>query len=281
MPPKAGKYIIDLFCGCGGVTQGFKKQGYTPILGIDAWEVPLKLHSKHHSGLHLVKKLGATASNKSNVSFNQDQLLEYILTIVRPEDKVHIHASPPCQQLSSMNATRSNSIRLTKWTLDFFTKLPKKWTWTLEQVDNIKIHVLLEKTKNIYFEPIDMSLHGVSQSRTRVIASNVDFFDELYKNEEIVPLKKVIKVPSNAKYIANGNQVVHPSVRLSCKNTTIFEVCDEERTDEKIIELLRSRGGEKAVCLEEDQLDYLRIEPETGDGSKKWWIILDLEYYFV
>ena len=27
--------FIDLFCGCGGFTQGFKQAGYSPVLGVD------------------------------------------------------------------------------------------------------------------------------------------------------------------------------------------------------------------------------------------------------
>lgn len=30
--------FIDLFCGCGGFTQGFKQAGYSPLVGIDMWE---------------------------------------------------------------------------------------------------------------------------------------------------------------------------------------------------------------------------------------------------
>lgn len=29
--------FIDLFCGCGGFTQGFKQAGFIPLLGIDMW----------------------------------------------------------------------------------------------------------------------------------------------------------------------------------------------------------------------------------------------------
>lgn len=30
--------FFDLFCGCGGFTQGFKQAGFTPCLGIDMWK---------------------------------------------------------------------------------------------------------------------------------------------------------------------------------------------------------------------------------------------------
>ena len=30
--------FIDLFCGCGGFTQGFYQSGYNPLLGVDLWD---------------------------------------------------------------------------------------------------------------------------------------------------------------------------------------------------------------------------------------------------
>lgn len=29
--------IIDLFCGCGGFSQGFEQAGYSTLLGVDMW----------------------------------------------------------------------------------------------------------------------------------------------------------------------------------------------------------------------------------------------------
>ena len=30
--------VLDLFCGCGGLSLGFEKAGYNVLLGIDVWE---------------------------------------------------------------------------------------------------------------------------------------------------------------------------------------------------------------------------------------------------
>jgi len=42
--------LIDLFCGCGGLSYGFSKAGFKTILGADNWEVSLKTFKKSHPG---------------------------------------------------------------------------------------------------------------------------------------------------------------------------------------------------------------------------------------
>lgn len=40
--------VIDLFCGCGGLSLGFEKAGYNVLLGIDVWEDALKTYRRNH-----------------------------------------------------------------------------------------------------------------------------------------------------------------------------------------------------------------------------------------
>lgn len=40
--------IIDLFCGCGGLSYGFEKAGYHIALGIDNDEMALHTFEKNH-----------------------------------------------------------------------------------------------------------------------------------------------------------------------------------------------------------------------------------------
>lgn len=200
------KYIIDLFCGSGGVTTGFTKAGFTCLLAIDCWEKALKVHEKNHpNSLHLLKKLG---DENDEESLNHDKLLELINNVITKNEKaskVHIHASPPCQNLSSINTNRTNCLKMTRWILDFFMNIiPKSWTWTIEQVSHPLVKSLLADQDNVFSKTIDMSLYGVSQNRKRMIASNVDIFDKLELFKEQTPLRKVVKVPENAVYIANG-----------------------------------------------------------------------------
>jgi len=42
--------VIDLFCGCGGLSLGFEQAGYNVLLGIDNWEDALVTFKHNHHG---------------------------------------------------------------------------------------------------------------------------------------------------------------------------------------------------------------------------------------
>ena len=44
------KNVIDLFCGCGGLSLGFEQAGYDVLLGIDNWEDALVTFRHNHHG---------------------------------------------------------------------------------------------------------------------------------------------------------------------------------------------------------------------------------------
>ena len=46
-----GKYnVLDLFCGCGGLSKGFEMAGYNILLGVDFNEPALKTYKHNHQG---------------------------------------------------------------------------------------------------------------------------------------------------------------------------------------------------------------------------------------
>ncbi len=40
--------MLDLFCGCGGLSLGFEEAGYNVLLGVDVWEDALKTYKYNH-----------------------------------------------------------------------------------------------------------------------------------------------------------------------------------------------------------------------------------------
>jgi len=42
--------VLDLFCGCGGLSFGFSKVGFDIILGVDNWPISLETYKKNHPG---------------------------------------------------------------------------------------------------------------------------------------------------------------------------------------------------------------------------------------
>ena len=40
--------VLDLFCGCGGLSLGFENAGFNVLLGIDMWEDALVTYRRNH-----------------------------------------------------------------------------------------------------------------------------------------------------------------------------------------------------------------------------------------
>lgn len=81
--------VLDLFCGCGGLSKGFEMAGYKILLGVDFNEPALKTYARNHDGS---KTLCADLSDVE--TFNKiDSLIEGKSIDV-------IIGGPPCQGFS-------------------------------------------------------------------------------------------------------------------------------------------------------------------------------------
>ena len=76
--------FIDLFCGCGGWTQGLRQAGWTPVLAIDCDRTAMDTFVSNHSCPVLVQDIAAV---------KRHQLPRSVDLVV---------ASPPCQSFSTM-----------------------------------------------------------------------------------------------------------------------------------------------------------------------------------
>lgn len=49
MPRQQDKInVLDLFCGCGGLSLGFEQAGYNIVMGIDVWPDALRSYGFNH-----------------------------------------------------------------------------------------------------------------------------------------------------------------------------------------------------------------------------------------
>ena len=84
-------YVIDLFCGCGGFSEGARQAGAKIVLAIDNWEKALKIHKIHHPDTeHWDIELGGDIDEMySKISHFIEQYTKDNIHI-----HIHIHASP-------------------------------------------------------------------------------------------------------------------------------------------------------------------------------------------
>ena len=214
------KYLIDLFCGAGGFSEGAKQAGYKVVIAIDMWEEALKVHKLNHPyTIHLQIELG----NNLQATWN---IISKYLPILKKNDIIHIHGSPPCQNLSSMNKLKDEKkgLELTYWTLDFFRFCLNKGhinSFTIEQVSNPHLKkYLLEKNKDIFFNVYDMSNYGVPQSRQRIIVSSTQLNLPLKKPKS---LDKIINTSKGEMYLINSgcNYKVYRNIFENISSYTI------------------------------------------------------------
>ena len=80
--------VLDLFCGCGGLSLGFEEAGYNVLLGIDIWEDALKTYAYNH-------KHSKTLCADMSILHGED-----VKDIIGDNSVDVIIGGPPCQGFS-------------------------------------------------------------------------------------------------------------------------------------------------------------------------------------
>lgn len=80
--------VIDLFCGCGGMSHGFIDAGYEVVLGVDHWQDALETFAQNHSTSQVLEADLFTISAKEIASQTNITKVDVII------------GGPPCQGFS-------------------------------------------------------------------------------------------------------------------------------------------------------------------------------------
>lgn len=82
--------VLDLFSGCGGLSNGFMKAGYEVLLGIDNWELSLQTFKRNHKGSNVFDAdLSQTSAKEVDEKFELTNLGVDVII-----------GGPPCQGFS-------------------------------------------------------------------------------------------------------------------------------------------------------------------------------------
>ena len=88
--------VLDLFCGAGGFSQGFEKQGFDVLAGVDTNKDALNTYEKNHNSRSIQQDL--TELSPSVFAFEYG---------IYPSDVDVMIGGPPCQGFSLANIDRS------------------------------------------------------------------------------------------------------------------------------------------------------------------------------
>ena len=150
---------IDLFAGMGGFTKGANDAGGVCIVSVDSWSESNRVHKANHPH---VPTLNLELGHPSHWRIFKRMVDEWR----RMGYHVHIHGSPPCQDLS--NASTGDPERgmvLVRWFLDLVERCDPD-SWSMENVVPVRKR-LPEGTPSVVLNSADF---GVPQTRRRCYA---------------------------------------------------------------------------------------------------------------
>ena len=206
--------IIDLFCGCGGLSEGFRQAGYEIIAGIDFNKAAIETYSKNFGGVgHCLDLLNLE--------------LEDIKKIIKERKIDVIIGGPPCQGFSSANRYKiEGDDPRNKLFFEFvkFVDFLQPKAIVIENVSGIvtnnngyakdKIYEIFSKRGyNVNHKILIASDYGVPQKRRRnffVMIKDCKFdFDSIERNSNIVTVKDAIGDLYNFEENIKGSFIIN------------------------------------------------------------------------
>lgn len=166
-----GKYnVIDLFCGCGGLSYGFENAGFNVLLGIDNDAKALETFEKKHAGSKTI------CGDITNIHFDSD-----FKNLIGNKNIDVIIGGPPCQGMSlsgprkfedPRNKLYLSYIRLVEEIrpkMFVIENVPGLVTLFGGQIKDNIIKIFSEMGYSIQYRILCASDYGVPQNRKRVV----------------------------------------------------------------------------------------------------------------
>ncbi len=170
--------VVDLFCGCGGLSLGFEKAGMNVIAAFDNWTDALSVYRNNFSHPAICTDL---------------RRIEDSIKIIQPYKPDMIIGGPPCQDFSSAGKRDENNGRgdLTVCYAKIVSEIRPTW-FVMENVERILKTQKLQEALNIFksagygvtYSVLNAALCGVPQRRKRfVMIGKIGAEDDFMKEE--------------------------------------------------------------------------------------------------
>jgi DNA-cytosine methyltransferase len=205
--------VIDLFCGCGGMSKGLTDAGLNVIAGIDIWDKAVESYNKNYHHKAYCQDLTKLPPEKFNELYNKENKRVDILV-----------GGPPCQSFSIAGKRDKNDPRNALFMeyvkyLDYF----KPKAFIMENV----IGMLSKKTSNGE-KVIDIIMEQLNRNYNCII-------NKLYASDFEVPQNRrrtiIIGIRKDLNIIPKEPELIIKSVQNRIPVKSILE--PKENIDKK------------------------------------------------
>ncbi|MBX2985127.1 MAG: DNA cytosine methyltransferase [Bacteroidia bacterium] len=247
--------VIDLFCGCGGLSYGFIEAGYNVVLGIDHWQDAIKTFEHNHKG-----STGLVAD-----LFNETPIEISKKTGIKKADI--IIGGPPCQgfSIAGKRIVDDERNKLYKSFVSF-VEFYKPQVFLMENVPNIvsmgkgvvKDNIIEDFEKlgyNVVYKVLLASEFGVPQNRRRAFfigtKGKENFkFPEIKKLEFVSSSEAISDLPEKsisdgAKYPLKAKSEFQEKIREGSKGLFNHEITNHNDQTIEIISMVPDGGNYK------------------------------------
>lgn len=248
--------VLDLFCGCGGLSLGFLQAGYHVVAGIDNWADAIETFNLNHSDS---KGICKNLLEYDPIELQQSELISEVDVIV---------GGPPCQGFSIagkriIDDERNQLYKSFLKFVDFY----KPKAFVMENVPNIlsigggaiKSQILSDFEKigyTIKFKTLLASDFGIPQNRRRTffvgLKNNLGFnFPEPNKTLHKVNSSEAISdLPSHSvndgePYITSPNSEYQKLMRSNSNYITNHQATIHKEKTIEIIKMVPDGGNYK------------------------------------
>lgn len=252
--------VIDLFCGCGGLSLGFEQAGYNILIGIDVWKDALETYRYNHINSKTICSDLSTLS--PSVVENE----------IRTNSVDVIIGGPPCQGFSIAGKRIVDDERNKLY--KSFVKMVKHFSpkaFVLENVPNILtmgngsikqaiIADFEELGYTVFTKVLLASDYGVPQNRKRAIfvgLLNCDSFDYPKPTQlEPITVKDAISdltedtIDDGSAYPTEAASEYQKIMRQDCNGVYNHEITIHTIKTQEIIAMVPDGGNYKDLPIE-------------------------------
>lgn len=252
--------VIDLFCGCGGLSQGFIDAGFKVKLGVDNWQDALMTFENTHKD---AKGINADLFEETPQSISNKAGIKDIDIIV---------GGPPCQgfSIAGKRVIDDERNKLYKSFVSF-VEFYKPKAFVMENVPNIismgkgivKDSILKDFEDigyKVVYKVLLASDYGVPQNRKRAIfvglQSNANFeFPSPTSSQQITSAEAISDLPENSiddgkSYLMKAQSTYQKQMRAKSQGIYNHEITNHKDKTINIISLVPDGGNYKDLPKE-------------------------------